>query len=330
MIDTGSQDCNWEIDIIAMQCTYTYVVGLQFQLRDVVTSSIIKNPISESSQNMQIYNIPIGVYITSINIGTTPYLQTSYVTSISFTLSNGGNGSLSCSNPKQVTTVNFSSLERITGYYVTQNSNYFMAPLTFYVNKLQPLNSQYNSSNNTTSYYRIIQKSNGNNSTTNSFSNVGPYGNTFGISFEDPYFYGNWQLTQILIATDGNSILSLQTSFTNILFYYVQVTDIHGNTSTNANQLRTVNVPSGCLITSVAILTDKNNNLVGICFYFSDNSSSGYIGQSYISGNGTTVTTYILKTNEMLMGFFGFETNTRINSLGLMIVRGNITDYSKY
>ena len=132
---------------------------------------------------------------------------------------------------------------------------------------------------------------------------------------------------QISISATTNSIVSLQSYVVNSIFYYLQLTEVHGNQYPDDSLSRSITVPAGSFISAAEFICDKNNNLIGLCLYFSDNSDTKYIGQGPNKIAGFTSTRYDVKSNQEIVGFFGYETSDMITALGLMVVEKNDSNF---
>lgn len=323
-VDTGAADCSWEIAAITINCSNSGLSGLQFDLRNAINPTLTQSTPDIDSKNSQSYTIPKDVYITKVTVGTTSLLTIDFVVALSFALSNGQTAKLVCSNPRNTDDTSFSNLERITGFYGAQLYNVYTS-LGFLkhnvVNKTLP---KFNSSA-AGAYYTLVRSDKNNKYAvvSDNFVKVGPYGATTGSSFEDPYLYGHWNLGRIALASDGKSLLTLQSSVVNTFFFYVQVTEIHGNDQPKNEQTTLVTVPDSCTITSVEIMVNSSNKVCGIRFYFSNNTSSAYIGQAPNAKTGVVSNKFTVKANQEIMGFFGFETDASIEGLGLIVVEKN-------
>lgn len=322
-VDTGGLDCGWEIAAITYSCTNSRLSGLQLQLRSVVNTSLVKSTIALSSASTKIITIPKDVYISKITLGTATSLSRDFIVSLAFEMSNNTSAKITCYTPRTVTTMNLGSLERINGFYGNMFYGGFVS-FGFYKHALVPkVRPSINAP--AADYYDLMRsdKTKTYGDVSDNFIRVGPYGLQQGRFFEDPYLYGHWNITQMAISSTKNSIVSLQSYVVNSMFYYLQLTEVHGDKTPDTSQLKNVTVPEGMCISTVEFINDRNNNLIGVCFYFSNNTSTGYIGQAPNKPSGYTSIKYDVKSNQEVVGFFGYENDSMVNALGLLIVEKN-------
>lgn len=323
-VDTGSQDCGWEIAAITIACTNSRLSGLQFQLRNVVKTDLTKSTASLGAVTTKTYNIPKDVYITKAVTGTAISLNRDFIVSLVFELSNGQSAKMTCYNPRVVNTITYTPFERVNGFYGTMYYGSFTS-IGFYKHSIASRKSKEDNGTSVDTYYSLMRsdKTSTYNDVADNFIKIGPFGQKQGKFFEDPYLYGHWNITKILLAAGKSTLISLQTNVVNSFFYYLQVTEIHGDSCDNSSQAMEINVPDKSCISSAEFVTDRNNNLIGIAFYFSNNTSTGYIGQAPNKISGYTSVKYDVKDNQEIVGFFGYENEISILGLGLLVVEKN-------
>ena len=326
-IDTGFEDCGWEISAIAIECLSSSVRSIKLQLRNVVNPSLTKSTLNANSRSFQSYSIPKDVFITRMKIGMNKFANKKSVAGLSFDLSNGQQGDLSCSNYKKTKTIVLDSLERINGFYAKVKAS-VLHSLKFYRHRIKPKKKEKRDHNMKSSYYSLLRSAANHSYSTiqDNFIKIGPYGAKAGSMFVDPYLYGHWRVARLLIAFDKGGIKSLQSYMINTFFYYLQMSEIHGNKQPLDEETKVVNVPGDSEIAGVEFLTDRER-LIGINFHMSNNTSTGFIGQEYKEDSGMLINRYDIKENQEIMGFFGFATANSIESLGLLVIEKNSKKY---
>ena len=135
--------------------------------------------------------------------------------------------------------------------------------------------------------------------------------------------YGHWDITRMTMAGHKNGIASLQTYVINTFFYYLQLTEVHGNKNPDINEIKNITVPDGKFISAVEFVIDRNGNLIGVGFYFSDSTNSGFVGIAPVKSSGHTVIRYDVPAKQEIIGFFGYENEVSIMALGLLVVEQN-------
>lgn len=323
-VDTGRQDCGWEIATITVACTNSRMVGLQLQLRSVVNATLMKSTSDLTNGTTRTYNVPKDVYVTKVTTGTALSLNRDFVVSLVFELSNGQSAKLVCYNPRTVNAISYNSFERINGFFGTTYLGAFTS-LGFYKHSISARDTGVGKPASTLSYYELMRSDTTNtyDDVADNFLRVGPFGQKTGKFFEDPYLYGHWNITKMSLAASKNALLSLQTYVVNSFFYYLQLTEIHGDTNPSVSATRDVNVPLTTCISTVEFVLDRSGCLIGLAFYFSDNSTSGYLGQAPSATSGFVASKYVVKSNQELVGFFGYQNEVQILGLGLLIVEKN-------
>lgn len=325
--DTGYQACGWEIAVIKIACTNNKLAGLQLTLRNVNNPNLVQSTTQLSATATKTYNIPKDVYITKLTTGTSMSLNRVYVVSLVFDLSNGTSAKMTCFTPSSVNAISFTALERINGFYGTTYYGGFTY-LGFYKHNIAPKVASL-PTGSIANYYDLMRSDTTKtySSAGDNFIRVGPYGNKTGKLFEDPYLYGHWDISQIALTVTANTIVSMQSFITNNFFYYLQTTELHGNKRPDQSKIINVNVPASNCITSVEFVVDKNSNLIGLAFYFSNSTGSGYLGAAPNQASGYTSIKYVVPANQEIIGFFGYDNEVSVLALGLLVVEQNDSQF---
>ena len=317
--DTGAKSCGFEMKKIAVICQNGKLSNIKFKVRNVISKEILGDDGLVKDSNTHILTLNEGQFITKITVGYRFYLYKEYVTSLYFSLNTGQQVKLRCDYPWRNKEFVLDSLERPTGVLGFKTGPYITS-LSFHTHYLVIEDIKLkNLADKPNGYYTLLRNYEGPTWESDKFRDIGPFGNTTGEKFEDPIVYGHWKIKQIVIRHDKGIIKNIKTTVVNSLIDYVKKSGGHGSSEVNPLfQVETIEIDPKIDIIGVRATLDNYNKLRGMQFLFNNGDATKFIGKS--PQNGYIMKDMYLKPNQELIGFFGYKTDTEIESIGMKII----------
>ena len=327
--DTKSGGCGWEIGQITARCHNNGIENLQFGLRNVINTLEHKKTNAIGSTSVKSIIIPRKVYINRINKSYFKCRRNrhSYLTRLSFELSNGQTKSIVCGNGNRTESSIVSKLERVTGFFGNRKAGR-ITRLDFYKHSVAKLKGNGKSKRIThrrkyNDYYSLIIDIHDKKDRNDEFIGVGPFGCSSGEKFDDPYLFGHWKIKRLTIAYDSERITAIKTTTCNKFFHHSQTTKTHGESCMDGREIKDIAISDDIEIKRVAFILNDAKEFCGMVIGFSNGTSTGPLGcVEGVKGNWKK-DEIVLKDNQEIMGFTGYETSFNVISLGLMVIEKN-------
>lgn len=311
-LDTGSENCGWEISKVTVSCSNGFISGIKFSLRNVLKKKIHKSTSEISAENNESVSLAEGHYIRGIESQYSSRIG-GYLTGLKFTLNTGKHLSLSCGVSRRVQNKKYSCLSRITGFFGVVDKNR-IKNLNFYFHYLNLL------THTKLDYYQLIRENPSAITIKDKFIRMGMMPDQEGQSFEDPYLHGHWKLQGLTFGMENGVIKSLQSICLNVYFNYTQEASIHGKRSLKNPKIHELSFEGNTEIANLKIYTGSDTLICGMEFNFNNKRKSELVGCGPKTGGTLSKEIEVLRNQEIL-GFYGRESEKGIESLGALVLQ---------
>ena len=311
-LDTGSENCGWEISKVTVSCSNGLVSGIRFFLRDILNKKNHKSTSKISAENNKSVSLADGHYIKGIDSQYSSRFG-GYLTGLKFTLNTGKHLSLSCGVGRRVQSKKYSRLSRVTGFFGVMDKNRIKS-LDFYFHYLNLL------TRTRLDYYQLIRENPSAIKINDKFIRMGMIPDQEGQSFEDPYLHGHWKLHGLTFGLENGIIKSLQSICLNVYFHYAQEASIHGKRSLKNAKVHELIFEGNTEIANLKIYTGSDKLVCGMEFVFNNKRKSELVGCGPKTG-GILAKEIEVLSNQEILGFYGRESEKGIESLGALVLQ---------
>ena len=341
-VDTKDEACGWEFASISVTCNVVGVGSIGFTLRNVLNESSVKNVNVQNKFMAKRGDVPANAWVTSVSMGYTQNFASTNLVSLAFSLSNGMSLNFSCGRAQTNTVLSLGAYERITGLYGFTSYG-ALKSISFYVSRVVQGDEKFKNlgSRPNPSYKDVVAKIKQTDSTPvqDKFVLTELVGTKTGQRFEDPYFYGHWKISSLMMLFGtpipgqvnltgglGNNVMygltALQTTITNAFFNYSMSTEVHGARVADSDNILTVTAPEAADVSAVEFVTTTNRKIAGVRFIYTDGTNSNYVGESPYK-IGLYVNRVDVGPSREFMGFWGYTSDAGVEGLGLVLVHKN-------